>query len=225
MDLQPGDIVLDLGCGKGETSIFLARHFGVQVIAVDLWTSATYLNDKFSARGYRDRIVPLNMDITGYLPFADGYFDAVFCMNSFCFYGGSVEFLHHLLRHLRCGGQLCIGSEVLSDEFTPAQLANPPSVYSFRLPPPNEDVDVFEDDFKKQHTPRWWQDLFERSGLLRVLDCHELEDADVLYEDLVLYQHEHDLDPFDVEISLQQIGWGRHNRPRKSLFTITACRL
>jgi SAM-dependent methyltransferase len=225
MALQPGDIVLDLGCGKGETSIFLARHFGVQVIAVDLWTSATYLSDKFAARGYRDCIVPLNMDITGRLPFADGYFDAVFCMNSFSFYAGSVEFLCHLLRHLRGGGQLCIGSEVLSDEFTPAQLADPPYVYSFRLPPPNEDVDVFEGDFKKQHTPRWWQDLFERSGLLRVLDCHELEDADVLYEDLVLYQHEHDLDPFDVEISLQQIEWGRHNRPRKSLFTITAYKL
>jgi len=225
MALKPGDVVLDLGCGKGETSIFLARHFGVRVIAVDLWTSATYLHEKFAARGYRDRIVPLNMDITGRLPFADGYFDATFCMNSFSFYGGGVEFLHHLLRHLRRGGPLCIGSEVLSDEFTPEQLENPPYVYSFRLPPPNQDVDVFEDDFRKQHTPQWWQDLFERSGLLQVVDCHEFEDADVLYEDLVLYEYEHNLDPFDVEISLQQIEWGRHNRPRKSLFTITAHKL
>src|SRR5512143_4366103 len=40
--LKPGDIVLDLGCGKGPASIFLAKHFDVKVVAVDLWTSATF---------------------------------------------------------------------------------------------------------------------------------------------------------------------------------------
>ena len=121
--LKPGDSVLDLGCGKGPTSIFLAKHFGAKVIAVDLWTSATFLNDKFTARGYRDRIVPLNLDITHELPFADRYFDAIFCLNSFNFYGGSVEFLAHLVKHLKPGGQICLGSEVLSDEFTAEQTA------------------------------------------------------------------------------------------------------
>jgi SAM-dependent methyltransferase len=69
--LKPGDIVLDLGCGKGPTSIFLAKHFHVKVVAVDLWTSATFLNDKFTARGYRGRIVPLNLDVAQPLPFAE----------------------------------------------------------------------------------------------------------------------------------------------------------
>lgn len=225
MTLRSGEMVLDLGCGKGETSIFLARHFGVRVIALDLWTSATALNDKFEARGYHDRIVPLNMDITGRLPFAEGYFDAIFCMNSFNFYGGSVEFLQHLLPHLKADGQLCIGSEVLSDEFTAEQLENPPYVYGFCLPPPNEKINVFEGDFKKQHTPGWWRELFEGSGLLHVVECHELEDAEVLYEDYVRYEHEHGIDPFDVQISLQQLEWGRHNRPRKSLFVILARKL
>ena len=36
-DFKPGMRVLDLGCGKGMTSVFLAREFGVQVYAVDLW--------------------------------------------------------------------------------------------------------------------------------------------------------------------------------------------
>jgi SAM-dependent methyltransferase len=225
MTLGRGEIVLDLGCGKGETSIFLARHFGVQVIAVDLWTPASFLHDKITVRGYRDRIVPLNLDVTGRLPFAEEYFDSVFCMNSFSFYGGSVDFLKHLLPHLKRGGQICIGSEVLSDEFSPEQLRDPPHVYSFRLPPPNEAVDVFEGDFKKQHTPVWWKDLFERSGLLEVEHCHELEDAGVLYEDLVRYEHECQVDPFDVQICIQQIEWGKQNKPRKSLFTLTAHKL
>ncbi len=225
MDLQPGQIVLDLGCGRGATSMFLARRYDVRVIAVDLWTSATYLDGRFAAAGCRDRIVPLNLDAAGRLPFADGYFDAIFSMNSFSFYGGSTGYLAHLLRHLKAGGVLCVGSEVLSDEFTEEQLRNPPHVYSFKLPPPNEGIDVFHDDFVKQHTAVWWRDLCVRSGLLEVLEYAELADADVLYEDMVLFEHEHGIDPFDVEICLEQIEWGRQHRPKKSLFTLTARKL
>lgn len=223
MDLRPGQLVLDLGCGHGATSMFLAERYRVRVIAVDLWTSATALAERFAARGFLDRIVPLNLDASQRLPFAERYFDAIFSMNSFSFYGGSVEYARRIASHLKPGGILCIGSEVLSDEFTEEQLNNPPHAYAFRLPPPAGHVDVFEDDFKRQHTPGWWQNLLEAAGL-EVLDCHELEDADVLYEDLVLFEHQHGIDPFDVEICLEQIEWGRHNRPKKSLFTLTACK-
>lgn len=41
MDLQPGMRVLDLGCGKALSSIFLAKEFDVQVWATDLWMPAT----------------------------------------------------------------------------------------------------------------------------------------------------------------------------------------
>lgn len=143
------------------------------------------------AGGYADRISAIQMDATQPLPFPENYFDAIFCMNSFNFYGGSVDFLKHLLRHLKPAGQLCIGSEVLSSDFTEAQIANPPHVYAFRLPPPNEHVNVFEDDFRKQHTSGWWKNLFHSSGLLDVEDCHELEDADVIYGELVRYEYEH----------------------------------
>jgi cyclopropane fatty-acyl-phospholipid synthase-like methyltransferase len=225
LHLHAGDIVLDLGCGKGSTSIFLVKHFGVKVIAVDLWTSATFLDQKFRTHGYRDRIVPLQMDIKHPLPFAEGYFDAIFCMNSFNFYGGSIEFLQHLLKHLKPDGQLCIGSEVLSEEFTEAQLQDPPEVFAFKLPPPNEHVDVFEGDFKKQHTAGWWQKLFEASGLVQVEHCQELDDADVLYEELVRYEYENNIDAFDVNMCLFQMEWGQTHQPRKTLFVLTAHKL
>ena len=47
----------------------------------------------------------------------------------------------------------------------------------------------------------------------------------MLYEELVRYEFEHNLDPFDVEICLQQMEWGKTQRPRKSLFVLTARRL
>jgi SAM-dependent methyltransferase len=220
--LKPENIVLDLGCGKGSSSIFLARHYGVRVIALDLWTSADFLERKFSAYGLSDRITPVQMDATQPLPFAPDYFDSVFCMNSFNFYGGNLEFIQHLLKHLKPGGQLCIGSEALTSEFTADQMTDPPGVYAFRLPPPNEHVDVFEGDFKKQHTLHWWRALFESSDMLQVEHDQELEGADAIYEELVRYEHEQNIDPFDVQICLDQMEWGRANEPRKTLFVITA---
>jgi cyclopropane fatty-acyl-phospholipid synthase-like methyltransferase len=124
MGLQPGQMVLDLGCGKGSTAVFLAREHGVRVVAVDLWISAKFLTDKFAAQGFGERILPLNLDATGALPFARDGFDAIFCMNSLSFYGGSVAFLEHLLRHLKPGGLFCVGMETLSREFTAEQLQN-----------------------------------------------------------------------------------------------------
>ncbi|MEH6677926.1 SAM-dependent methyltransferase, partial [Phenylobacterium sp.] len=35
--LKPGMRVLDLGSGRGATSVFLAKEFGVSVVAADLW--------------------------------------------------------------------------------------------------------------------------------------------------------------------------------------------
>jgi len=223
--LHPGDLVLDLGCGKGSTSIFLARHYGVRVVALDLWTSVDFLIEKFKAKGYLDCISPIQMDATQPLPFPQDYFDAIFCMNSFNFYGGSVNYLRHLLQHLKPRGQLCIGSEVLTSEFTPEQIQSPPFVYAFKLPPPNENVNVFEGDFLKQHTPNWWKQLFQSSGLLQVEYCYELEDADVIYQELVRYEHVHQLDLFDVQICVDQLEWGQSNQPRKSLFVLTASKL
>jgi hypothetical protein len=101
-------------------------------------------------------------------------------------------------------------------------MENPPHVYAFKLPPPNEHVDVFHDDFVKQHTPGWWRDLFEASGLVEVEYCYELEDADVIYEELVRYEHENEIDAFDVQVCLDQIEWGRTHQPKKSLFVLTA---
>jgi cyclopropane fatty-acyl-phospholipid synthase-like methyltransferase len=41
MTLEPGMRVLDMGCGRAVSSIFLAKEFGLQVWATDLWIAAT----------------------------------------------------------------------------------------------------------------------------------------------------------------------------------------
>ena len=222
LNLQPGQKILDLGCGKGETTFYMAQHYEVQVKALDLWTSAEFLKKKFVDRGVSAQTSAIQMDATSPLPYAENEFDAIFCMNSFNFYGANPGFLAHLLKHLKPGGRLCIGSEVLSVEFTPEQLANPPYVYAFNLPAPDEHVNVFTGDFITQHTPGWWRNFFQASKLMDVETCFELEDAEAIYQELVRYEYENNIDPFDVQICLDQLEWGHTHEPHKSLFVLCA---
>jgi len=106
LDVRSGDIVLDVGCGLGESSIFLARHYGVRVVAVDLGIPAETLSEKFAERSCGARVTALNLDIEEPLPFADGYFDAVFCMTSIHYFGVTTGFLKHLLQYVKRGGAI-----------------------------------------------------------------------------------------------------------------------
>ena len=62
LDLRPGMKVLDMGCGKGITSIFLAKEYGVTVFANDLWISATDNLRRFNEAGVADKVFPMEAD-------------------------------------------------------------------------------------------------------------------------------------------------------------------
>ena len=51
LDFQPDARILDLGCGKGISSLFLYRKYRAQVYAVDLWIPPTENLARFSAAG------------------------------------------------------------------------------------------------------------------------------------------------------------------------------
>jgi len=69
LDLQPGMKVLDMGCGKGITSVFLAKEYGVTVFANDLWISATDNLRRFDEAGVADRVFPIHAEAHS-LPYA-----------------------------------------------------------------------------------------------------------------------------------------------------------
>ena len=78
--------VLDLGCGRGLTSAYLADTFGVQVFALDLWIPATENYLRFRELGLDSRIIPLHGDAWN-MPFAEEYFDAVVSIDSYHYFG------------------------------------------------------------------------------------------------------------------------------------------
>src|SRR5690349_6128757 len=62
MDLQPGMRVLDLGCGRAVSSIFLAKEFAVQVWATDLWIAASDNWQRITAAGMSDSVFPIHAE-------------------------------------------------------------------------------------------------------------------------------------------------------------------
>ena len=68
--------MLDLGCGRAMTSVFLAREYGVRVWAADLWMSPDHNWRRVARPGVADRVCPIRAEAHA-LPFAAGFFDAV----------------------------------------------------------------------------------------------------------------------------------------------------
>ena len=57
--ISPGARVLDLGCGRGITSMYLAKVCRARVFALDLWVQAAENYQRFLAAGLGDAIVSL----------------------------------------------------------------------------------------------------------------------------------------------------------------------
>src|SRR5512144_1544959 len=62
MELKPGMRVLDMGCGKAISSIFLAKEYGVQVWANDLWLGAAENWQRIDAAGLGSQVFPVHAE-------------------------------------------------------------------------------------------------------------------------------------------------------------------
>jgi cyclopropane fatty-acyl-phospholipid synthase-like methyltransferase len=74
LNIKNGMRILDLGCGKAMSSIFLANEYDVQIIAADLWINATENMKRIEEENTAKNIFPLNVEAHN-LPFADECFD------------------------------------------------------------------------------------------------------------------------------------------------------
>jgi cyclopropane fatty-acyl-phospholipid synthase-like methyltransferase len=99
--------VLDLGCGKGLSSIFLAKEYLVQVWATDLWINASDNYKRIKADGLTDRVFPIHSDARE-LPFAEEFFDVIVCVDAYIYFGTDDLYLDYLHRFVKPGGQIGI---------------------------------------------------------------------------------------------------------------------
>jgi cyclopropane fatty-acyl-phospholipid synthase-like methyltransferase len=159
MDLRPGMRVLDLGCGRALTSVFLTREYGVQVTAADLWIDPSDNWERIRTAGVGESVVPLRVNVHD-MKFAEDYFDAVVCVDAYEYFGTDHWLLPTLLRFLRPGGQIGIVTPGVTRELDGT--------------PPEPLAKWWNWEFNGFHTPAWWRQLWESTGKI------DVEQADLL---------------------------------------------
>jgi SAM-dependent methyltransferase len=162
MALEPGMRVLDLGCGRAASSVFLRRELGVEVWATDLWFSPSENLRRARDAGVADGVFPLRADARA-LPFADGFFDAIVSIDSFVYYGTDDLYLGDIARLLRPGGVIGIAGAGLVHEIdgeVPERLRAwwEPAMWCL-------------------HSAGWWRRHWERTELVAVETADAMEDG------------------------------------------------
>jgi SAM-dependent methyltransferase len=158
LTLEPGMRVLDLGCGRAMSSIFLAREFGVQVWAADLWIKPWDNWKRIVEEGVGDRVFPIRAE-AHQLPFATEFFDAIVSLDAYHYFGTDDCYIGYITRFLKPGARLGVV-----------------------VPGTTRELDSFPDhlaphvnwEFWSFHGPDWWRSRWARTGLV------EVEKADLI---------------------------------------------
>lgn len=151
--LRPDMRVLDLGCGRASSSIFLHREFGVEVWATDLWFSASENLRRIRDAGMERNVFPIRANARS-LPFGAEFFDVILSVDSFLYYGTDDLYLNYLARFLRPGGYLAIAGAGLTEEIED--------------PVPEHLQQWWTPDLNSFHSAAWWKRHWTRSGVVDV---------------------------------------------------------
>jgi ubiquinone/menaquinone biosynthesis C-methylase UbiE len=166
MELKPGMRALDMGCGKALSSVFLAKEYGVQVWANDLWISATENWQRIKEVGMVNQIYPIYAEAHA-LPYADEFFDAIVSLDAYQYFGTDDLYLNYIQKFLKPGGQIGIVVAGLAQDIkgkVPEHLMRP-----------HKDRGTFwVDECWCFHTAAWWHNHWVRTSLI------EVEVADVM---------------------------------------------
>jgi cyclopropane fatty-acyl-phospholipid synthase-like methyltransferase len=191
LDLQPGMRVLDLGCGRAASSIFLCCEFGVQVWATDLWFSASENLQRIRDAGVGDGVFPVHADARS-LPFAAEFFDAIMSIDSFSYYGTDDLYLNYLARFVKPGGVMGIAGAGLMREI---EGSIPGHLQEWWTP-----------DLWCLHSAEWWRRHWEQTGIM------EIELADTMPDGWQMWlDWHHAIAPDnEVEIKALEADGGRY---------------
>ena len=168
--LEPGMRVLDLGCGKALTSIFLAKEYDVQVTAADLWIAPHHNFRRAQEAGVGDRVCPVHAEAHA-LPFAYGFFDAAISIDAYLYFGADLLYLNYLANFLKPGAPIGVVVPALMRPFENGDVPE-------HLTTPQENGKVFwEDECRTFQTAQWWLDLWKPCNKVTGVEAEAMPDG------------------------------------------------
>ena len=164
-------IILDLGCGLGLSSLYLAQEHGAVVFAADLYADPTENYERFRSLGVADKIVPMTLDATQPLPFAKGYFDVIFSVGAYNMFGDTEEALSNFVPYVKKGGYIAVAFPGLKCDFSD----NVPSEMQ-----PFWDV---PDVARYVRGIEWWKELFSKAKGIEIVTVSEQACHDIAWKE------------------------------------------
>jgi cyclopropane fatty-acyl-phospholipid synthase-like methyltransferase len=125
LDLSPGKVLLDVGCGAGGPALRIASITGCSVVGIDIHEHAiATANSLASQRGVAGRAEFRTTDATARLPFCDACFDAITCIDAINHFADRPQVIAEWARLLKPGGLLLFTDPItLTGPLTNAEIA------------------------------------------------------------------------------------------------------
>jgi SAM-dependent methyltransferase len=139
LGLGPSLRLLDVACGSGGPTLHLAQMAGCEAVGVELYGEAVEYGNRVAAVAALERQVTfVCADASDRLPFADGSFEAILCIDAICHLPGRSRVLAEWSRLLRPGGRLLFTDPAVMTGPVSAEEIATRSVGHFLFPPPGE---------------------------------------------------------------------------------------
>ncbi|MEO8513505.1 MAG: methyltransferase domain-containing protein [Ignavibacteria bacterium] len=172
MEFKEGMRVLDLGCGKAASAIFLAKEFGVQVWAIDQYIAPSENYQRIKDMNCEHSVYPLKLNAKE-LPFPTDFFDAIVSVDSYMYFGTDEKFTPYISQFIKPGGTIGIVDICFSKEIN--YLAEVPEFMR----------EHYQDKWYFVHSLDWWVKLWKKTGHLKIQNSELLPHNDFIKSEYI----------------------------------------
>ena len=165
LDLKSDSQILEVGSGSGGPALFVAQLTGAPITGIDINEHAISAADKMvHDRGLETQAQFLQVDASLPLPFDDGTFDAIICIDAIIHLSDRPSVLSEWHRVLRDGGvALFTDSTVITGLLSKEEIATRSSIGYFLFAAPGEDDRLLKEaGFKVERV----EDVTENAALV-----------------------------------------------------------
>jgi SAM-dependent methyltransferase len=129
--IQPGETILDLGCGGGIDTVLAARRTGPtgRVIALDFLPEMLDRTERAAAEAGLSNIEPLEAEMEA-IPYGDNTVDLVISNGVINLSARKARVLAECARVLRPGGRLCVSDLTVGQDDLPPEILTQPAAWA-----------------------------------------------------------------------------------------------